>query len=133
MRKLLRLTLGTLLPVLLFSILLVMLEPNALPYFLVILVIGYVVMILPSLLYSFLINLLQKRGMPLAQICMVGAGLGALFSLTPVLWMDLEFRVFLLCVYGALIGAVIPLILHKLKDRSKQINASSLVEEGQTP
>jgi len=126
MKKAIRILLGALLPVMLYVFGLFLLqatklirEDETLQWVVVFLFYGYMIMGIPSIIYSVIIETLKKKKMKLIRICSIGGALGFL-SGASILLFEWELNIILsMCLPGAIIGAIIPLILHPINNQSE--------------
>jgi hypothetical protein len=126
MKTVIRITLGTFLPVFLYvfglcliSINSLIKEEASLQWIVLYFAYGYGIMAIPSIVYSFAIEALKRRGMRLNRLCLTGAAIG-FFSGSALLIFEWEPTIFFsMSLPGAVIGALIPLILHPIKNESE--------------
>ena len=85
---------------------------------------GFLIMGIPSIVYSLVIERMKKRKKKLGMIASVGAALG--FAAGACLFFfEQKIEILLvMCIPGAIIGAVIPLLLHPIKETERTSRAS---------
>tara|TARA_B100001971_G_C18131854_1_gene505276 strand:+ start:332 stop:754 length:423 start_codon:yes stop_codon:yes gene_type:complete len=123
-----RIALGAFLPVFLyvfglciFSLDSLLEQDETLQWVMIYFAYGYGIMGIPSIIYASIIEAQKRRKVRLNRICFTGAVIG--FFSGSIFLLDEWNPYFLLSMSlpGALIGALIPLILHPIKNESEQV------------
>ena len=106
-------------------------EDEALQWFVISLLCGYIIMGIPSICFLSIMKVLKNKGMKLTQICTIGGALGyalAFGFLSGALLLIFEWgsnTIISMCLHGAIIGVIVLLLLNPINNQSEPVVRSN--------